>query len=127
MKQKICEISYFEAFPTPFTKFFDSLHLSGHLADSLRLSNFGEYKKRSNWPFNSELNYGNSEHKTLPPWKILETRKARDAVLEYCHDQAKTYTEIRIVNILNKIQLITDPDEFQKVKYVREVNINILA
>lgn len=70
-----------------------------------------EYKKRSNWPFLPEM----LDNKP-PAWRLEEDRKARANIVEYCQEQVETFNEIKILNILNTIQTISDEDEYKKLK-----------
>ena len=51
-------------------------------------------------------------------WRVMEDRKARDAIFEFCQEETKTYTEIKISNILNKIRVSTHADEYAIFKWV---------
>ena len=62
------EVDETERFPPDFIKFFEALMGPQHLADSLRIENFKEFNKRSNWPWNSLIEPKKSkkeEFKTL--------------------------------------------------------------
>ena len=76
------------------------------------------FKVRSNWPFlaaDKTLD-AKEKPKKQPQWKVLEDRKAREAVMDYAMDQTRTFTEIKISNILNRVQTVADSDAFQKIK-----------
>lgn len=110
-----------EVFPNEFIKWFESMHQIPHLSHCLRIANFTEFKTRANWPHTPSFTFERNEckaEKLVPSWKRLEEKKSREAIIEYCVEQAKTYTDIKIVNILNKIQLVTDPDEYEKIKAI---------
>ena len=59
------EVDETERFPPDFIKFFEALMGPQHLADSLRIENFKEFNKRSNWPWNSLIEPKKSKKEEL--------------------------------------------------------------
>ena len=144
------EVDETERFPSDFIKFFEALMGPQHLADSLRIENFKEFNKRSNWPWNSmiepkkskkeeletllifslffktffiisnfslsELRQNVSNDKLREKWRVMEDKKGRDAIFEFCQEETKTYTEIKIANLLNRIKVCCTPEEYAMEK-----------
>ena len=53
-----------------------------------------------------------------PQWKLKEQSEIRTKVAEYCKDQQKSYSPLKIQLLLKKIQKITDRIEYENIKYV---------